>query len=228
MQIISDEIVHSVLTTLYNIVLDPDLAKRFRIAVTKKLLNYFATKSDVKIGCLAKFSWSCMHMLLSKSEMNQVCLRSVEADMLARCLKRSDPFWGGFDNLIRTVENLARIPKHWQVFLDTGIVGVLKELALENGLATNGALRALLNMIPEPDVTDTQQQKPELMPPTNSVTALLTSDLAFMELVRTSEECICKGLVLLLCPRGSQKPGTYVCMVPVIYIDIQYKSTQCN
>lgn len=207
-QMFPDDMVYSALTILYNVVLDPNLAKLFRIIITKKLLDFFVTKSDVKIRCLAKFSMGCMHMLLSRSEMNQVCLHSNEAEILARCLKGAESFFCGHDNLIVTIENLARIPKHWQIFLETGIVGALKVLAFKEGVATNGILRALLNMIPEPDVSNVQEKKPEvLMPLSNSVTAELTSDLSFMELVHISSEDICKGLVLLLSPPDSEELG---------------------
>ena len=204
-----DDIVYSVLTALYNVFLDPELAKRFRIAKTQKLLNYFIVKEDIGIRCLAQFCTSCMYMLLSRSELSQVSLPSVETDMLARCLNGVDPFFGGRENLIVTIGNLARNPKNWQVFVTAGIASTLKALALDRTSALNKILRALLNMIPEFEIFDVHgnKQPTTVLPLTNQVTALLTADVGFMELIRNSHEEICKGLVLLLCPPDLKKSG---------------------
>lgn len=206
-QIITNEIVYSTLTTLYNVLLDPELAKRFRITITQKLFNYFITKDDMGIRCLTKFSMSCMHMILSRSEFNNVCLISAEADMLARCLNGVDSFFGGHENLIATVTNLGRNQQNCQIFKEVGIVGILKSLAVTNASTTNGILCALLNMIPEPEILS---QKDEVsFPLCNSVTELLTADQKFMELLHNSNEEIQMTLHLLLNPLDLEKLGNY-------------------
>ena len=208
-QIITNEIVYSTLTAIYNVVLDSELAKRFRITMTQRLFNYFLTKDDVGIRSLTKFSISCMHMILSRSEFNKVCLVSVEADMLARCLNGVDSFFGGHENLIATVANLARNPQNCQIFLDAGIVGILKSLVVANTSEsnTNGILYALVNMIPEPEISSQTDQIS--LPLCSPVTEMLTGDPKFMELLCNANEDVPKVLDLLLNPLNLEKPGKH-------------------
>lgn len=209
--------IHCILSTLYNVVLDSDLAKRFRITITQRLFNYFMTKDDVGIRCLTKFSMTCMHMILSRSEFNKVCLVSVEADMLARCLNGVDSFFSGRENLIATIANLGRNPQNCQIFMDVGIVSILRSLAVTDSSTTRDVLRALLNMVPEPEISS---QKDEAPSPShnNSVMELLTADPKFMELLLNSNEDVAKGLHLLLHPMSIEKSGNHY--GKVTYIDI--------
>lgn len=197
--VLTDDIMYCTLTTLYNVVLDPELAKRFRIAITQRIFDYFLKNNDIEIRCLVKFSTSCIHMILSRSELSQVCIDQVEADLLARCLNGVDTFFGGYDSLITTIENLARNPKHWQLFVDSGIVSILKSMVLNRGPNVDKRIfQTFLHLIPEPD-TSLQQLKEEFVfPLCNSVTKILLSDPLFMELLRKSDEELCKGLLLLL------------------------------
>ena len=203
-QIITNEIIYSTLSALYNVVLNSELAKRFRIAITQRLFNYFLTKDDVGIRSLTKFSVGCMHMILSRSEFNKICLIPVEGDMLARCLNGVDSFFGGHENLIATIANLGRNPQNHQVFMDVGIVGMLKSLTVANASTANDVLSALLNMIPEPEIS----QKIGLpLPLCNPVTQMLTADSKFMELLHNSSDEVPKALHLLLNPTDLETSG---------------------
>ena len=216
-QIITNEIVYSILSALYNVVLDSELARRFRIAITQRLFNYFITKDDVGIRCLTKFSISCMHMILSRSEFNKVCLVPVEGDMLARCLNGVDSFFGGHENLIATITNLGRNPQNCQIFVDVGIVSILKSLAVANFSTANDVLSALLSMIPEPEISS---QKDEVsLPLCNAVTEMLIADPKFMELLHNSNEGIPKASHLLLNPMDSGNRHTinYHIIVQTLY-----------
>ena len=205
-QIITNEILYSILSTLYNVLLDSQLAKRFRITITQKLFSYLLARDDVGIRCLTKFSMSCMHVILSRSEFNTICLDSVEANMLARCLNGVDSFYSGHENLVTTIAHLARNPQNCQTFVDVGIVSILKSLAVATTSTTNGTLRALLNMIPEHQIS----QKDEVLSPLcNSVTQLLTADPKFMELLSNSNDEIPKALYLLLNPLDLEKAGNH-------------------
>lgn len=206
-QILMGGISYTALTTFYNVALNPELAKQFRIAITKELLDFFMSKADDAGSCiLAKFVRSCLYMLLSRSEMNQVSVTSKEAHMLALCLKGRDPFFGGYDNLITTVGNLALVPKNRKIFLDADIIGILKELALQNASpAPNGIFYAFLNMISS---SDTQSE--EFAHTDSAIRALLVSDSSFMMLLCGSKEEICRGLNLLLCPSDPEKTGVYM------------------
>ena len=148
-----------------------------------------------------------MYMILSRSEFSKVCLVSVEADMLARCLNGVDSFFSGHENLIATIANLGRNPENCQVFLDAGIISILKSLAVTSTSesTTNGILCALLNMIPEPEISS--QTVNLSLPLCNSVTKTLTADSKFMELLHNSNEEIPKVLCLLLKPMDLEKPG---------------------
>ena len=162
------------------------------------------------IRCLTKFSISCMHMILSRSEFNKVCLISVEADMLARCLNGVDSFFSGHENLIVTIANLGRNPGNCQVFVDAGIIGILKSLAVTSTSesTTNGTLCALLNMIPEPEISS--QTDNISLPLCNSVTETLTADAKFMQLLYNSNKEVSKVLCLLLKPMDLEKPGNII------------------
>jgi len=144
-------------------------------------------------------------MILSRSEFNKVCLDLVEADMLARCLNGVDSFFSTHENLIATIANLGHSPQNCQIFVEAGIVSILKSLAITNASTTNGILCALLNMIPEPEISEKDQLS---FPLCNSVTQLLTADHKFMELVDNSNEEIPKALQLLLNPLDSEKLGS--------------------
>ena len=200
-----------VLTTLYNVVLDPELAKRFRIAITQRLFDYFLRKDDIGIRCLIKFSISCIHMLLSRSELSQVCIELVEANLLARCLNGVDSFFGGYDSLMTTIENLACNPKHQQIFVDCGIVSILKSTVLNRALNVDRRIfRTFLHLIPEPDTSLQQLEEEFVFPLHNSVTEMLTSDPLFMDLLRKSDEDLCKGLLLLLFPSDVATSGIVI------------------
>lgn len=200
------------LTTLYNVALNPELAKHFRIVITKELLVFFASKKDdAEICFLAKFIRSCLYMLLSRSEMNQVCISLKEADMLAQCLEGRDPFFAGYDNLVTTIRNLALLPKNRKIFFDTGIISTLKELALKNEV--NGIFYALLNMISESDAHGETFAHTD-----DAIRALLTSDSSFMELLCGSNKEVCRGLNLLLCHSGYEKSGMNTIVYNSTYI----------
>ena len=204
-QIITDDLVYSILTSFYNIVLIPDLAKRFRISITKKLLSCYLSNDDIGIRCLAKFNMSCMHMLLSQSEISQVSIGSDEAEMMANCLKGIDSFFGGHRSLVTTIENLSRSPNNWQVFVDVGIVQSLVESALtETGSLRDCALSALLNMIPEPEIDSLKQQPFKKVIQGDTLSSSATSQLktipGFMELINTLSVTECKAINLLLSP----------------------------
>lgn len=163
------------------------------------------SSEDVGTRCLAKFNMSCMHMLLSKSEISQVSIGSDEAEMMAKCLKGIDPFFGGHGNLVTTIENLSYSPNNWQVFVDVGIVNSLVELALtETGSSRHCALSSLLNMIPEPEIDSLKQQpfKKIMQVETLSspATSLLKTMPGFMELINTLSVTECKAIHLLLSP----------------------------
>lgn len=199
--VLTDDIMYCVLTILYNVILDPELAKRFRIVITQRLFDYFVRNDDIGIRCLIKFSISYIHMLLSKSEVIQVCIDVVEANLLAKCLNGVDSFFGGYDSLMLTIENLARNPKHQQIFVDCGIVSILKSLVLNHGLNVDRRIfHVLLHLIPEPNTSLQQVEEEIIFPICNSVTKMLTSDPLFMDILRKSDEDLCKGLLLLLCP----------------------------
>ena len=136
-------------------------------------------------------------MLLSQSELNQMCICSDEAVKLAQCLK-GHSFFGGYDNLVKTIGNLALVPKNRQVLFDCGIISMLKESALKDAQSRNGIFNTLLNMFPD--------LKGHSKAFSDSMKYLLTSDHAFIELIRTSNEEVCKGLDLLLSPY-SDEPG---------------------
>ena len=203
-QIITTEIIYSTLSALYNVLLNSELAKRFRIAITQRLFNYFLTKDDMGIRCLTKFSVSCMHMILSRSEFNKVCLIPVEGDMLARCLNGVDSFFGGHENLIATIANLGRNPQNCQIFMDVGVIGMLKSIAVVNASTARDVLSALLNMIPEPEIS----QKIGLpLPLCSPVTEMLTADSKFMELLHNLSDEVPKALRLLLNPTDLETSG---------------------
>ena len=207
---------YSTLSALFNVLLDSELARRFRIVITQRLFNYFLTKDDVGIRCLTKFSISCMNMILSRSEFNKICLVPVEGDMLARCLNGVDSFFSGHENLIETIANLGRNPQNCQIFMDVGIVSILKSLAVANTSNANGVLRALFNMIPEPEIGS---QKDELsLPLCNSVTEMLIADPRFMELLHNSNEEIPKALHLLLNPMNLEKSGISIAVATYIIL----------
>ena len=199
------------MSALYNVFLDSELARRFRIIIIQRLFNYFINKDDLGIHCLTKFCISCMYMILSRSEFSKVCLVSVETDMLARCLNGVDPFFGGHENLIATIANLGRNPGNCQVFLDAGIISTLKSLAVTSTSesTTNGILHALLNMIPEPEIS-LQQTVNKSLPLCNSVTETLTEDPKFMKLLHDSNEEVSKVLRLLLKPGNLEKLGNVI------------------
>ena len=190
------------LSGLYNVSLKPELAKRFRIVMTQRLLGYFLGRNDIGICILTKFIRSCLYMLLSKSELNQVCISSREADMLAKCLEGHDAFFGGYDSLLKTIGNLALVPKNRQVFFDTGMISMLKDVALSKPLVSE-VFNSLLNLIPAADESSGRDKAPPYEG--DSVKVLLKSDHSFMKLIHSSSKEVCKGLKLLLCP--PQKPG---------------------
>ena len=195
------------LTIFYNVALNPDLAKQFRIAITKELLDFFISKKDDAGSCfLAKFVRSCLYMLLSRSEISQVSISSKEADMLAQCLEGHAPFFAGYDYLITTIGNLALVPRNRKIFLDAGIISILKEIALQNeSPVPNGIFYALLNMISDSDASDIHSE--EFLHADGAIRDLFTSDSSFMELLCSSNKEVCRGLTLLLCPSDTKKPG---------------------
>ncbi len=211
-QVVTDDIAYVTLTALYNVALNPQLAKRFRIVITKQLLNYFLRKNDIGICCITKCFRSCLYMLLSKLEVSQVCICSKEAVMLAQCLEGRGSFFGGYDSLVKTIENLALVPKNRQVFFDTGIISILKDAALNKDLVhAIGILNALLNVVSDPD--ELERHGEVFLSYSDSIKALLTSDDSFMELIHSSNEEVCKGLALLLSPSHSEKPGMSVMLL---------------
>ena len=163
------------------------------------------SSGDVETRCLAKFSMSCMHMLLSKSEISQISIDSDEAEMMAKYLKGIDPFFGDHGNLVTTIENLSHSPNNWQVFVDVGIVHSLIELALsETGSSRDCVLGALLNMIPEPEIDSLKQQPFKKVFQVDNLsspaTLLLKTMPGFMKLINTLSVTECKAIHLLLSP----------------------------
>lgn len=206
------------LTVLYNVTLNAQLALRFRIVITKQLLNQFITASSTALRFMAKFSFSCLHKLLSRSEMEKLALESTEVDMLARCLNRIDNFFGGFENLLLTLMNLACFPKNRAVFVNGGIVHILMSLAqTETGHTQMYALRTLMNMIPETSVAEVHNIKTSKSGKTKTITSkttkIITESSAFMKFVRNFEPAgvnrdICQGIALLTMPL--ENPGLLV------------------
>lgn len=207
-QVITDDVVYIVLTSLYNVALSPKLAGRFRIVITKKLLDYFLRQDDIGVRFQAKFCMGCLWLVLSKSELNQVSICSKEADMLARCLRGYDAFFGGYANLIKTIGNLALFPKNRQVFFDTGIVSTLTVVAVNMPSVSNEIFYTLLNMISTLDSSS------------DSIKALLTSDHSFMKLIRSSSKDVCKGLQLILSASHCENPG-----MSIGQLDYNYEAT---
>ena len=140
-------------------------------------------------------------MVLSKVELNQVCISPKEALMLVQCLEGRDSFFGGFESLIKTIGSLALIPKNRQVFLDIGLIQLLKDSALKKAKVPIGIFNALLCVIPDPE--DSKHSKAT----DNSIKTLLTSDHSFMRKICDSSEEVCKGLAILLSPKCSRKQG---------------------
>ena len=218
-QILNEDILYSVLTTLYNVSLNSEISLRFRIVVTKQLLKQFITKNSPFLRFIAKFSFSCLHRILSRSELNQLTLDQVEVDMLARCLNRVDKFFGGFECLLMTLSKLACFPKNWPLFANGGVVRILMSLSLrENGSTQIYAVRTLLNMIPEPViveshsqmVTTTSPNKTCEKPLTSPATKIMVGSPDFMEFVRTHESAaacgdLFRGIELLTKPL--ENPG---------------------
>jgi len=150
-----------------------------------------------------------MHKLHSRSELNQIKLDSVEVSMLARCLNGVDTFFGGKDNLLLTIENLARIPSTWQLFVNAGVVHTLASLILsEEGFTRKHALKALLNMIPEPEIAESdakgkgvnkQVRNQPLTSPASNVFTRMSSLVDFIKGQAGDSNCyeICKAIQLL-------------------------------
>ena len=213
----TQDILYTAVTSLYNVVLDPNLAVRFQIVVTKKLLKPFLSTPDVGMRYITKFSLSCMHRLHSRSELNQIKLDLVEVSMLARCLNGVDTFFGGEDNLLLTIENLARIPSTWQLFVNAGVVHTLASLILsEEGFTRKHALKALLNMIPEPEIAeggvqgkdaDKRIRKQPLTSPASNVFTRMSSLVEFIKGQAGDSICheICKAIQLLT--SSPENPG---------------------
>ena len=204
-QVLNEDILYSALTVLYNVSLNSELSLRFRIVMTKQLLKQFFTKSSPSLKFIAKFSFSCLHRILSRSELRQLALDKVEVNMLARCLNGIDNFFGGYENLLLTLTKLAHFPENWTLFVNGGIVHALMSLALtESGHTKVLSVRALLNMIPEASIPESHSQKEAPLSksryeksPTNQVTKIITGSPAFMEFVMTYEAAgICKDLCL--------------------------------
>lgn len=192
-------------------VLNANLAMRFQIIVTKKLLEPLLSTPDVGKRCILKFSLSCMHKLHSRSELNQFALDSIEVDMLARYIKGVDSFSGGQDNLLLTIENLAHIPNNWQLFANAGIVHSLASLVLsEGGFTRKHALKSLLNMIPEPQIVDTEERdlkkQAQILPFTSPASIVFMEMSALVDFIRSETKCeICQGIHLLTSPL--ENPG---------------------
>ena len=215
-QVLNEDVIYSILTTLYNTTLNSELSLRFRIVVTKKLLEHFIASSSSALRFMSKFNLSCMHKILSRSELEQLVLDTFEVDMLGRCLRRVDNFFGGYECLLLTLSKLAHFPKNWTLFVDAGIVHTLISLALtETGCTKVYTIRTLLNMIPEPVITDSDHsQKVSARkygePLTNQVTRIIQESLTFMEFVRTFNSAgvcrdLCLGIQLLTSP--IENPG---------------------
>ena len=219
------------LTSLYNVALNPKCSLQFRIVITKQLLKQFISTSALSLRFIAKFSFSCFHRILSTSEVKQLALDNIEVDMLARCLNGVDNFFGGFECLLLTVSNLASFPNNWVLFTNGGVVQILMTLALsESGPTQIYAVRALLNMIPEPLIAEPHIQtvascsKSMYMKPlTNPATMIFTKSPTFMEFVRTYESAgVCGDLLLgiKLLTIALEKPGKYIKVLPKLVIPI--------
>lgn len=192
-------------------VLNANLVMKFRIVVTEKLLKPLLSTPNVDMRCITKFSLSCMHRLHSRSELNHSALDSIEVDMLARYIKGVDSFSGGQDNLLLTIENLAHIPNNWQLFANAGIVHSLASLVLsEGGFARKHALRALLNMIPEPNIVDTEdrdlRKQAKILSFTSPASIVFMEISALVDFIKSETKCeICQGIRLLTSPL--ENPG---------------------
>ena len=131
--------------------------------------------------------------------------------MHARYIKGIDSFSGGQDNLLLTVENLAHIPNNWQLFVNAGIVHSLASLVLsEGGFARKHALIALLNMIPEPKIVDTEERdlrkQVQILPFTSPASIVFMEMSAFVDFIKSETKCeICQGIVMLTSPL--ENPG---------------------
>ena len=163
------------------------------------------SKKDIGIKLLAKFTLSCLHCVSSRTEICQVTFNESEINMLHRCLNGIDPFFGGPDNLIATIDSLTCNPKVWKVFMATGTVSTLKGLVLSQpSMHFDQLLNCFLNMIPEPELFNEDDTLAEhnSLKLKNCVTEFLISDQSFMNLLQGyATKTICKGLAVLLpCP----------------------------
>lgn len=210
-QVLNEDVLYSVLTALYNVTLNSDYSLRFRIVIAKQLLKQFFTSSQ-SLKFIAKFSFSCLHKILSRSELKQLALNGVEVAMLARCLTGVDNFFGGYENLLLTLSKLAHFPENWILFASGGIVHNLMSLALMGNEHTKMiSLRTLLNMIPEPSIPDPNKALLKSIY-TNQVTQIISESPPFMELVnsyQSTENCkdLCHGIKVLTTPL--ENPGKY-------------------
>lgn len=169
------------------------------------------------LSIIAKFCFSCFHGVLSRSEMNQLTLDKSEVDMLKKCLKGVDKFFGGFEHLLLTISKLTSFPNNWKLFTEEGFVQVLMSLALtRSGFTQIYAVKALLNMIPEPLIVESRNQSVAPIykkPQTNEATMMITESPTFMEFLRTHELAgvsgdLLHGIKLLTQPL--ENPGEYI------------------
>lgn len=187
--------IYLILTSLYNVLLDSKLARRFRIILTKKLLDYFIGSSDLGIRFLAIFCKSCLHVVMSQSEINELSLQPVEVGMILQCLNGVQNFFGGQKELILTITNLSKSPSVRKVFIDGGVFDTLKAQVVESDpMKSSPFLTALLNFIDEPEVFQIQQ------PSNDPIKTRMTSDPSFVSLILDSKSNASKVLQLLLFP----------------------------
>lgn len=211
------------LSTLYNVVLDPRLAVRFRIVITKKLLVDFLSMQDAGIRFLAKFSMSCLHAVLSAKERSSLILDESEVSMIARCLNGVDKFFGGQQALLVTVDNLARCPENWELFADAGVVHTLVGVALiEEGSLQLCALSTILNMLPEEDIPDGGDWNNKsgrgkklltLEPVDGRVAKLIVAMPAFVTMINNclpEDECFDICHVIRILTRQTDCPGLFL------------------
>ena len=201
-----------VLTSFYNVLLNSQYSHYFRVLVKHhdKLLLPFFENPNLKY--LAKFCFGCLYSILSKRELDSLQMSSEEIKWLSQCLKRESSFFGGMEQLVQVISNLANFPRNWNVFVKGGIVHTLISLVIsESGYIKQYAFRTLLNMIPQPDVTDksschSQHSARCLVEPlTNTATKIMKSSSAFMKVVTQCEQSdvcreLCNGIKILISP----------------------------
>ena len=231
---IQSECVYAGLSALYNVVLNPSLACRFRIIITKNLLTNFLSSRDAGIRFLAKFSVSCLHPILAATERDLLTLDAGEMTMITRCLNGVDNFFGGRHALLVTVGNLTHCHGNQELFISVGVVHTLVGLALnEEGSLKLHSLSAILSMLPEKaipdgDWKDDRTDKKNLLslePVDSCVTRLITSMPTFVTMISncpSKDKCFHVSSGINILTRPAHLPGLLTVLTCKHKTSLQY------